>query len=398
MIPVSTDWLGVSIRLLDNVRRPVGGCEWKEFEGGTNVWRKRRVLYNRYGERVLTLLSSPKSEGFLDPQAALVEVSNEWLYHGIGANGALRLLSHSVPFDILGLSRLDLCCDFVPSIGLSEVISGLGSGSYYVSGKQNGSGFWSINQDEWMPEMWRGHRIPHCTSWGHKTSDVKWKLYYKSKELRDAMGGRCFDKPYIVDMWRECGLNINNVWRLEVSIKHCNKLTLDGQIIDFDTWYKNTLYLFRSLYRNRFTVRSNQGHQDKSNDAVVPFLPIEDAGVVRCKKCEGESGRSARIGLLRHLVKSLDEPEVFMDVPTRDEVVTTVHGIVTRDRLHRYFEAMVGETLVNWEARVTGNGEQGNFPLMRNVAVEHWQLPVNEMFSEQHKNRRIKRLRRARVT
>jgi hypothetical protein len=50
--------------------------------------------------------------------------------------------------------------------------------------------------DPWVPEMWRGE-VPYDQSWGHKTTDIKWKLYYKTKELRDNAGGNTYDKPYI---------------------------------------------------------------------------------------------------------------------------------------------------------------------------------------------------------
>lgn len=381
MIPVSTDWFGLSIRLLDDVGKPPRGYTWEDYEGGTNVWSKRRVLYNRYGERVFTLLSSPKSS-LINPYMALFEVSNEWLYHGIGVGGCLKLLRRVVPFEIVSLSRLDLCADFVPSEGLAEVIFGLGSGSIYCSGKRSGSGFWSINADDWMPDMWRGVRIPHCISWGHKTSDVKWKLYYKSKELRDVYGGNQFDKPYIVDRWRECGLDVNNVWRLEVSIKHPGNLTMEGKVIDYDVWYKNTLNLYKSLYMSRFRLRMNEGHRDKSNDTPVPFLPISDASVVRCRKYDGEDRRSARIGLLRHLVRSLEEPEVYLDAPTRCDVVMTIDGIVRRDHLEKYFEAMVGRPYHEWSESYTGSGGDDRYPMMSQLLVKGNHLPENVDFDK----------------
>lgn len=379
MIPVSTDWFGLSIRLLDDVGKPPRDYTWEDYEGGTNVWSKRRVLYNRYGERVFTLLYSPKSS-LIGRDMALFEVSNEWLYHGIGVGGCLKLLRRVVPFDVVSLSRLDLCADFVPSEGLAEAIFGLGSGSIYCSGKRSGSGFWSINTDDWMPDMWRGVRIPHCISWGHKTSDVKWKLYYKTKELRDALGGRQFDKPYIVDLWRECGLDVNNVWRLEVSIKHPSKLTLDGKVINFDVWYKDTLNLYKSLYVSRFQLRVNEGHADKSNDSIVPFLPISDASVVRCRKYEGDDTRSARIGLLRHLVRSLDQPEVCLDAPTRCDVVTTIDGIVRRDHLERYFEAMVERPYCEWIESYTGNDSDERYPMMSQLVIKGNHMPINSDF------------------
>lgn len=381
MIPVSTDWFGLSIRLLDEVGKAPRGFSWEEYEGGTNVWGKRRALYNCYGERVFTLLSAPKSS-IIGRDMALFEVSNEWLYHGIGVNGCLKLLRRMVPFDMVSLSRLDMCADFVPTKGLAETIFELGKGSIYCSGKRSGSGFWSINCDDWMPEMWKNKRIPHCISWGHKTSDVKWKLYYKSKELRDEYRGKAFAKPYIVDLWRECGLDVNNVWRLEVSIKHPNKLTLDGNFVNYDVWYKNTLNLYKSLYVYRFQLKKDEGHTDKSNDEIVPFLPIKDASVIRCRLYDGEDSRSARISLLRNLVKSLEQPEVYLDVPTRRDVVGTIDGIVRRDNLVRYFEAMVERPYEEWLESYTDSDSNERFPMMSQLVMKGNHLPVKEHFDD----------------
>lgn len=354
MIPLSTDWMGVSLRLLDDVGAAPKNHVWVKYDGGTNVWACRRVLFNRYGERVLTLLSQPKAS-LIDPAAALCEISNEWLYHGIGVKGALRLLQRSVPYEITGLSRLDLCCDFVPNEAQREVIEGLADGSMYISGKRSGSGFWSVNADEWMPNVWRGRKIPHCQSWGHKTSDVKWKLYYKSKELKDAAAGQGFDKPYIVDIWRECKMDVNNVWRLEVSVSHCNKLCYNGLPVTFDTWYEHTIALFKALFSARFVVKRSQGHADKSNDERVWFLPIQSDDIIRCKVYEGEACRSARLTLLRHLVKAADSEEIRLDKFNRELTIEHVQKIVKYDRLERYFENMTGMSVDEWENQLTEN-------------------------------------------
>lgn len=361
---LSTDWMAVSLRLLDDVGQAPRGHTWVEYDGGTNVWGKRRILFNRFGERVLTLLSSPKSS-IHDGNAALVEVSNEWLYHGLGVDGCLKLLKRCVPVSYTGISRLDLACDFVPSAEQMAVIEGLANGSMYVAGKRSGSGFWSVNNDDWLPNQWRGRKIPHCISWGHKTSDVKWKLYYKSKELHDAAGGTWFDKPYIVDKWRANDMDVNNVWRLEVSIKHGNKLDYNGEPISLDTWRENATLLWHSLYRSRFVVRKNEGHADKRNDEPVYFLPSYEGGATKCHVYEGETVHNARIGLLRKLVQSCDAEEVYLDEPTRQDVVAMVKGIVKRDGLRHYFRGMVGCDVSEWELMVNEKGGSGRMEMLR---------------------------------
>lgn len=376
-----TDWMGLSLTLLDDVGPAPDGHVWQMYEGGTNVWNHRRVLYNDRGDRVLTLLSKPKS-GLISASSALMEVSNEWLYHGLGVKKCMDLLLKSVPYGVTGLSRLDLAMDFVPDQHQQSVIEGLASGRLYVQGKRSGSGFWSVNNDKWMPSQWVGRKIPHCLSWGHKTSSVKWKLYYKTKELRDGTGGLGYNKPYIVDVWREAGFDETNVWRLEVSIKHGNTLTWCDQTIDFNTWYHNTAALIGSFYNDRFVVRRNEGHKDKSNDEIVPFLDISSMRHVKCKTYDGTTPRSGRITLLRHLIKSLDDDEVLLDKASRDDVLAHITAIVYRDNLENYFEGMVEKPLEAWcEEIIERSQGAGHVPLERN-ALRVNAIQPNREFNE----------------
>lgn len=294
---------------------------------------------------------------------ALVEVANEWLYHGIGVRGALIKLRWCIPYVIVGLSRLDLAVDFNPNERLKRQIMGLAVGKLRVGMKQNGSGFWSMNHEDWVPDMWRGKRIQHDMNWGHKESDIKWKLYYKSKELKDAVGGMGWDKPYIVDLWRDCNLDITNVWRLEVSVKRCSKLMFEGEPLGVKAWREKTLQLWDALYCSRFQVYAEGDKQRKP----VTFLPHGNGGDIRCRKYEGERVCSARISLLRSLVRSLDNDEVLLDAPTRKDVLRSIDGIVKRDGLLRYFEGMVGVKYRDWVEEKERIGGEGEFAMLASV-------------------------------
>lgn len=335
------DWLAVSLRLGSEVR-PIPNHVWKEYTP-TNVWGKRRVLWSNEGDRVLTLLSEPRSETFLGSKAALLEVDNEWLYHGLGGDGALALLSKACFFEVLGISRLDLCCDFVPTKHQKHIIEGLANKTHYVGSKQNGSLFWSTNKSEHLHEMWRNRRIPHQQSWGHKTSAIKWKLYYKTKELWDAGGDVVMHKPYIVDHWRMNGFDETNVWRLEVSMQHLNDYNLYGRRITLEEVAHHRSEIFAGMYSARFKVRRDQGHKDKSNDRIVQFLPIEDIGRVVTKRPPSLLAQhDGRLTLLRHLVRSLDDEQVLLDEPSRNAVFQHMYSIIDRDGLQNYFHKITG--------------------------------------------------------
>ena len=128
-ILASCDWYGVSVMLeQEPTMAPNGHC-WVDYKGGTNVWNKRKVLFNERGDKVATLLYSPKSS-VIRKEAGLIEVANEWLYHGIGAVGVQRLIHQVCPFRVTGLSRLDLCLDFVQTAEQYSKIEGLSQNKY----------------------------------------------------------------------------------------------------------------------------------------------------------------------------------------------------------------------------------------------------------------------------
>lgn len=373
----STDWMAVSITLDDELPHVAPeGYIWQIQERGTNVWGYHALLYNKYGEKVLTLLAKPKANSVLNPRAGIVEVANEWLYHGIGVQGIMSLLKQCCSYRITGLSRLDLCMDFQPTPEQAEIIKGLDVRRYYVQGKQNGTGFYSTPNSGWVPPMWKGY-CPHQQSWGHKTSQVKWKLYYKSKELRDN-GGGWFSKPYIVDGWRYWGLDENNVWRLEVSMKDCNSLLKDGVEISYNNWCENELEIFTAMYKSRFVVREKQGHKDKTNDRMVRFLDIDTFGQVKCKKYEGDSVHSSRIALLRRLVEFGEKEEVYLDSTSSKALCAHVESIVMNDGLSRYFESMVGMTLGQWTNVMIER--RGGKCLLQNALPKNVDIHPNDKF------------------
>lgn len=351
---LNVDWLGVSVAFSapDLWLPPAGNHYFIDYDG-TNVWKNRRILFNEFDEKVATILYNPKSS-VIRKDAGLIEVANRWLYDGASPYRILDIINGSCRFFLTGLSRADLCVDFTPTDDQLQTIIDLNADRKYVQGKQNGSGFWTT-MPRWNTEdpylckhhlthpRYSGMRIPKDQNWGHKTTDVKWKLYYKSKELADAMGGRCYDKPYIIDAWKQAALDVKDVWRLEVSIKHCNRLHFQGVPITLDTIKHHPLPLFHALYHDRFTIRENQGHRDKSNDKLVEFLPIGMHSGISCAPPKASGHRDGQITLLRHLIQALDEPAVFMNDTARENALWHLTQIVEGDGLLRYFKAMTGD-------------------------------------------------------
>ena len=360
-LPLSLDWLSLSLVLHRPITHCPDGHRWAYYSP-TNVWASRWVLYNDYGDKIFTILSQPRS-GTIEADRALLEIANEWLYHGLGVSGVLRLFDqcfetsdNGVGYVITGISRVDLAADFTPTIDQHDVIVGLNNTSLRVAGKQNGSGFWSTVRSPRLHPMWAGY-CPHDMNWGHKTSDVKWKLYYKSKELQDDAGGLGWSKPYIVDMWREVGLDESNVWRLEVSIKNCNRFDFKGEKLSFKRLMNAGSDLFQALYTSRFTIQRNEGHKDKSNDEVVQFLDVGALrGAFKVRREEHLVEHNSVLTLLRHLINDAMTEQVVIGDIAREALIGSITQIVDGYGLHPYFQEVTGmniETWVEW-LRVRG--------------------------------------------
>ena len=345
LLPLSVDWLALSLRLKSRVGAAPEGHTWCHYTS-TNVWASRWCLFNDHGDKIFTLLFQPRS-GIFKGDQALLEVANEWLYHGLGITGVLRLLSMSCDYEISGISRVDLAVDFEPSEAQCGVIRGLADKSLYVAGKRSGSGFWESVKDEKLSLNWQGV-VPHCQSWGHKTSNIRWKLYYKTKELRDAGKGQ-WSKPYIVDMWREFGLDTSNVWRLEVAIHNANQFDYLGKKLSFEDFMHSDSALFNTLYTDRFSVRRNEGHKDKSNDKEIEFLPIPQVRkAFRVRRRDVIVEHSGSLTLLRHLIGDIMTEEVLLNEPVRESLLSTIETIIERDGLERYFRSIVEEDFGSW--------------------------------------------------
>lgn len=345
--PVSIDWLGVSLFTEESRPKLWEGMRWV-VQSQTNVWGLRMIAVNEDAEKVFTWLAEPRSS-IIDRRAALLEVANEWLYHGITPQLILHRLQEVNHIAVVGVSRIDLCVDFECLDRHYEVIMGLNTEKYYVGGKLNGSGFWSVSSDRRMAERWHGIRCPHCKSWGHKRSDVKWKLYYKWKELCEAAGAIGFEKPYIVEMWVSRGMMPQNVWRLEVSIKQLSHLTYNGQPITLDDVLTCPDVHFWSLYKSRFTIREDQGHKDRTNDRIVDFLEVNIvAGTTRCRVYGSDHQRNGCISLLRKLVLSVEDDAVLRADDMREFVFAQVGELCRMRHLFAYMSAMVGMSFDEW--------------------------------------------------
>lgn len=272
---VSCDWFQMSTELT----KPRDGSPlvapdgWKcLLMSPTAVWGERWFVLDKDGNKVATILCSPRSSK-IPCQAANVEIANRWLYYEDFHTITDKVLD-ILPMAIKGVRRVDLCCDFEMSRERWETYCRLNDGTASVKGySMNNVWRQKLRDKEGGKEektMW----VPHDLNWGSPESTFKWKVYYKWLELKQAPPeGK---KPYIVDLWRQMGFNEKYVWRVEVSVQDCNRLNNAQKLrLPPFQWYDDRVSLFRSLYANKFVVREEGGHVDHRNDRILPFLDIE---------------------------------------------------------------------------------------------------------------------------
>lgn len=268
---VSCDWFSLScVASSPFIKRP---CQvpvgWSVIEmSGTAVWKNRFFIMDAEGNKVATILTTPKSS-IIDERRVVVEIANQWLYHE-DFRKVTDVVLASMPLSITGVNRVDLCGDFNMTARQYAVFRMLQDGTAYLKGVRRGT--------DWH-ESRRRVKEAHQLSWGGKDSVFHWKMYYKYKELHE--GGIESSKPYIENMWREEGLDVKHVWRLEVSVTSSNSLVeiQNEKHMQFFDWYERRAEVYNSLYRDKFVIRENQGHTDSRNDPQVWFfLPDEMLG------------------------------------------------------------------------------------------------------------------------
>lgn len=315
---------------------------------GTNMYKHRAIVYDPRGDKVATLLWQPHSK-IIAQNSMLVEVANPLLYSG----EFLRirdLLQQIHPHTWQSLSRLDIATDFQPSVAQWQIIDMLATGSVYVQGKRDGN-------------MWHNYdsagqyvaRTPRQLAWGAAKSQIKWKLYNKTKEIHEtSTDGRTWcTKPYITECWRNAGFRPDtDTWRLEVSIMGSGQLQWHGLRLSWDTIADpDTLTaLYYDLYATRMTMRINQGHTNKRYDKEVEFLTTPEQDISRIRKADPakEQTHVAYAPTIRNLVKEIERPEVAANPAIHRPLLGTLEHIVTTAGLRGYFAAMVGKDIFKY--------------------------------------------------
>lgn len=233
---LSIDWLAIYCTMDGDSEEWQGVSGTAGTLGDAYPWRYKREDFGTRQFKHLTRVSVPNEQRgrddfaevqsapysrILDPRACIVRIVNRQLYkRDLWDKLDMFLRDNGMTFR--SISRIDICADFntFDCCTPRELIEGFAAKKFRHVGRGIGAlyfdhGLMAIKDEFGRPTDKKEYGV-HYTglSFGTHESDARVYLYNKTLEL--AMEK---DKPYIRDTWASVGLDVREVWRLEVSIK-----------------------------------------------------------------------------------------------------------------------------------------------------------------------------------
>lgn len=355
---LNCDWLQYSV--LTDSEEPEIICPdgyRLEIAQGNNIFENRALLFNGNGEKVLTLLWKPYSS-VLNKRLMTVQVANKFLYTGMIRKN-FELVRQIVACSFNSVGRFDICLDFEANEDFLEAVKHLNSGHYYVQHKTEGSSWWhEVNKDNFK------HKQTHCLTWGSPNSEIKVKLYHKSRE-QGLIGGDTPEKPWIVEEWEEAHFDKKNVWRLEFSLAGAGQLRWEKQLITLEmieneSWLRR---VFFSLYHKRFVCRINQGKRQghKNNDTRIYLikLPLDGENLTWYEAPNLKSESKPAIELLRSLMRQVDNSAVMASKMMFESYGKMICEVIENYGLENYFKAVFEKDYTDYLAELYDKSGSG---------------------------------------
>lgn len=287
---INLDWLSVSFSLdlkaseSEDIYLRCPDTWTFDILSGTNTYKNRVIYRNKYGEKMMTCLYFPKSK-LIDKRMALVEIANSLLYSHMWEYVLENLQEIFHEGTITGFSRVDFACDFQFYYDENQVekpskylLKSLENQSFAVLGKRDGASFYSYEHN---PNGKIQSNIKQL-SFGSKSSQLKWKLYNKTREISEQATNNEDYKKYILDCWAQNGFDMKkDTYRLEVACSNFSTLVIarnqdiKNSIKNLSNSYQE---IFKSLYHQGFKVVVNTEESNVSRKPRVNFLNLEDPG------------------------------------------------------------------------------------------------------------------------
>lgn len=253
----SIDWLTINVSITGEEIAPVffiNSLYLQKRERGSSVFSAIYDLYNKQDDLIAVICCRPNSS-ILDPRFAQIQIYNKWLYVG-NLNKLVNELLFKSNLEFVSISRIDYCCD------LYQFDNGMTPKTFIEEfAKENVTKTYNSKFTLWGKTN-QYNRDYHQLSIGDNKSVFTWKLYNKSKELREVS-----DKAYIRRKWEIKLKDYNtdqDVWRLEVSVKNWSKVQFEDKRLES---IRNDLFsiinsypaFFMAFLSKKFVFRNELG-------------------------------------------------------------------------------------------------------------------------------------------
>lgn len=259
----SLDWLTINLKLNQpsDPQLAIEDIYFVTRERGTNVFQNVRDYFNSRDELIFILSYNPYSS-IIKPDFAQLQIANKWLYIG-NLEKLLSTIFLKSNFEFVNLSRMDICCDFYEFSGINENTGLQWSPEDFIINFASGK-VAKTNPSKFTLWGKSGHYLNnyHCLNLGDQQSVFTWKLYNKSKELREK-----HEKKYIINKWERKLENYNkdqDIWRLELSLTNFNKIQLTDEkelklVPTLENWLTKYPYYFMLFVQKKFVFKNEDG-------------------------------------------------------------------------------------------------------------------------------------------
>jgi hypothetical protein len=253
----SIDWLTINVSITGVEITPVihiNSLYLQKRERGSNVFAHIYDIYNKQDDLISVICCKPNST-IMGERFAQLQISNKWLYVG-NLNKLINEILFKSNLEFVSISRIDFCCDLYK---FENDLTPKGFIEEFA--KENVTKTYNSKFNLWGKTT--GYtRDYHQLSIGDNKSVFTWKLYNKSKELRDV-----HDKAYIRRKWELKLLDYSidkDVWRLEVSVKNWSKVQFEDKRLENvkNDWFSiinDYPAFFLAFLSKKFVFRNDLG-------------------------------------------------------------------------------------------------------------------------------------------
>ena len=346
----SIDWLTFNIKLKD-INNPFirdEGIYAEEREQGTNIFKRVRDYYNTRDELVFTIVFQPHSK-IIKQDFGQLQIANKWLYVGNLSKLVYKIFFQS-NFELVNISRIDLCTDFFNFVDSYKPLSFIQDVAKGYLSKLNPSSinFWGKTgklANEIEEDEERGI-IYHAMNIGDRESTFNFKLYNKTKELKEK-----HEKGYIKTKWYKKLQGYEElikmgekptIWRLEVSIKDWNKIKIDGKkvievnseifaILDYHPYFMQFFISKKFVWKNdygKFIDFIDNPRKDLSSKYLCTNIPNNE---------EINTTNKQKKQILKSLVSIIEQSVTFEQA---NEYLLRVEDLIQEEDYYTIFKSI----------------------------------------------------------